>query len=392
MGGNPHEEYTAYLYLASSVPVDPTTAPVNPTPEPTPEPTPAPVPAPNPAPPSTSDDPAFPILGPGFCREKGEEFFIDENWDVNYHCVDLPTCRNKCKDQNNCVGIAWASDPSSDSEAIIFCGEQSLPRCVVYYGKTTPPVAAEDYSESPEEYTSYRYLPSVTPPDVFGCDAGSSNIDIVFNLDSKAKQISWSLTDTNSGVYVDGSEYDRDDNKNEVEESVTLCHSVCYEFEFNDSGGDGLCNGISGCGEFEIFIQDDVVPVLSGGFLDFLSVHKFSFCLDDSGNVRPQSGDENEDEYVIESVMLWKNKCYEFVIQNSEGNGLDGGYVVIYVKNKSVYDEDVNFGYSDTFTLCLDDRGNFVEPQSECDDDPTFLWKDRDNKDCVWVAGKLSNV
>merc|ERR1712238_90861 len=334
MGGNPHEEYTAYLYLASSVPVDPTPAPVNPTPEPTPEPTPAPVPAPNPAPPSTSDDPAFPILGPGFCREKGEEFFIDDNWDVNYHCVDLPTCRNKCKDQNNCVGIAWASDPSSDSEAIIFCGKQSLPRCVVYYGKTTPPVAAEDYSESPEEYTSYRYLPSVTPPDEFGCDAGSSNIDIVFNLDSKAKQISWTLTDTNSGVYVDGSEYDRDDNKNEVEESVTLCHSVCYEFEFNDSGGDGLCNGISGCGEFEIFIQDDVVPVLGGG------------------------------------------------------------YVVIWVKNDPVYDErwGVNFGYSDTFTLCLDDRGNFVEPQSECDDDPTFLWKDRDNKDCVWVAGKLSNV
>lgn len=174
------------------------------------------------------------------------------------------------------------------------------------------------------------------------------------------------------------------------------------------------------------------------GFFDFVSVHKFSFCLDDSGNVRPQSGDENtgsgstiididfffddnpndiswtisdttgnrdvyweglnydqnEDEYVIESVMLWKNKCYEFVIQNSEGNGLDGGYVVIWVKNDPVYDErwGVNFGYSDTFTLCLDDRGNFVEPQSECDDDPTFLWKDRDNKDCVWVAGKLSNV
>jgi hypothetical protein len=84
------------------------------------------------------------------------------------------------------------------------------------------------------------------------------------------------------------------------------------------------------------------------------------------------------------------NKCYEFVIQNSEGNGLDGGYL-IWVEGEVVYDEDADFRYSDTVSLCLDDRGNFVEPQSECDDDPTFLWKGKANKNCDWVAKKLNN-
>jgi hypothetical protein len=192
----------------------------------------------------------------------------------------------------------------------------------VYWSEITPPVAAENHSTSPEEYTAYRYLPSGAPPDEFGCDAGSSNIDIV-NLDSCAKQISWSLTDTNSDVIVDGSAYDQDDNNDKVE-SVTLCHSVCYEFVYNDNG--------DGCGKFEIVIQDDVV--LSGGFLD---VHKFSFCLDNNGNVRPQSGDNTGSGISIIDIDLFFEKSPDeisWTIFDTTGNRDVYGEGLNYDQNK----------------------------------------------------------
>jgi len=219
-------------------------------------------------------------------------------------------------------------------------------------------------------------------------------------------------------------------------ESVPLCHSVCYEFVINDSEGDGMCD-TNGCGSFEIVVKEEVV--LSGGDLNILSVHKLSFCLDGSGNVQPQSGvntgsgssvidvvidfyndyypediswtisdttsnsniygeesnydaDELRGKLVIKSVTLWNNKCYQFVIQDSVGDGLCSndfgcGEYGIIVKDDYIF-EDGNFGNSDTVSLCLDDSGNFVEPLSECGDDSDFGWKNKAKKNCEWVARK----
>jgi len=183
----------------------------------------------------------------------------------------------------------------------------------VYYSETPPPVVAiTQASEIDVEYTCYLYLPSVGPPDEFGCYGGNSNIDIVLNFDGYAEEISWSITDTTSDVYVDGgSAYDSDNNNNEVVESVTLCHNKCYDFDIQDSAGDGLCDPDNNCGEYGIFVNGEEV----------------------------------------------------------------------------YSDEDGDFGSSNTVSFCLDGSGNVVEP--ECGDDSDFLWKDRANKDCNWVARKL---
>lgn len=200
-----------------------------------------------------------------------------------------------------------------------------------------------------------------------------------------------------------------------------------------------------GCGSFELLIQDDVV--LRGGDFDILSVHTLSFCLDESGTFQPQAGDDdnntgagssmigveidffsdynytseiswtisdrttgnnNDDIYgegsnydadelggrlIIESVPLWNNRCYDFVIQDSAGDGLCdselgcGTYGII-VQEEYVYFEAGDFGYSDTLSFCLDGSGNVMEPVPECRDDTEFRWKNKGKKDCEWVAKK----
>jgi len=136
-----------------------------PTPRPTEVPTPRPTPRPTPLPtprPTSVPDPAFEELGSGFCRDATEQY--NNNWDVNYYCVDLPTCQEECKNQDKCVGVAWASDPVADGGN--GCKSNSLPRCVVYYSKVAPAVAiVTQGSGSPEEYTAYRYkFPIVSAP------------------------------------------------------------------------------------------------------------------------------------------------------------------------------------------------------------------------------------
>ena len=140
--GSP-EEYTAYRYIPSSAPVDPTPAPIE-----------TPVEAPTP-------DPAFEDLGSGFCRDSNW-IYNEDTWEVNYYCVDLPTCQEECKNQDECLGVTWASDPSTDDNG---CKSNSLPRCVVYYSEVAPAVAITKASGSPEEYTAYRYIPSSAPVD-----------------------------------------------------------------------------------------------------------------------------------------------------------------------------------------------------------------------------------
>jgi len=121
----------------------------------------APTPLPTPRP-TAVPDPAFEELGSGYCRDSAGQF--NNNWDTIYFCVDLPTCQEECKNQDECVGVAWASDPVADGGN--GCKSNSLPRCVVYYSKVAPAVAiVTQASGSPEEYTAYRYkFPVVSPP------------------------------------------------------------------------------------------------------------------------------------------------------------------------------------------------------------------------------------
>merc|ERR1712085_81599 len=113
-------------------------------------------------PPTSTPDPSFENLGSGYCRDSAGQYNAG-NWDTNSYCVDLPACQAECKAQDRCVGVAWALEPSSDTDTV--CGPQSLPRCVVYYGMTAPVVVVEKASEVPEEYTAYRYkFPIVSPP------------------------------------------------------------------------------------------------------------------------------------------------------------------------------------------------------------------------------------
>mmetsp|Transcript_11618 Transcript_11618/g.12709 ORF Transcript_11618/g.12709 Transcript_11618/m.12709 type:complete len:510 (+) Transcript_11618:239-1768(+) len=131
-------------------------------PAPTPRPTSAlPTPAPT-SRPTFAPDPLFEKLGTGYCRDFAGNY-NEDNWEANYYCVDLPTCQEECKNQNECVGVAWALDPSTDDNG---CKSNSLPRCVVYYSKVAPAVAiVTQASGSPEEYTAYRYkFPVVSPP------------------------------------------------------------------------------------------------------------------------------------------------------------------------------------------------------------------------------------
>jgi len=118
------------------------------------KPTYAPTNAPTNAPTDTPD-PLFENLGSGYCRDSTGSY--NDNWEVNNYCVDLSTCQAECKNQDQCVGVAWAYAPVDNYDG---CGDQSLSRCVVYYSTVAPRIVVEQASGAPEEYTTYRYLTS----------------------------------------------------------------------------------------------------------------------------------------------------------------------------------------------------------------------------------------
>jgi len=267
--------------------------------------------------------------------------------------------------------------------------------------------------------------PNPNPPPVpqpENCNGStSSDVDLVFIFDLHPEDISWTITDT---VYGNGN-YDQELAFEEVEESVTLCNNNCYEVVINDSYEDGLCCG-EGYGVYKIAINGEVV--LRGGV--FGATETLNFCLDDGGNLLPQSGADNGSgssiidikmlfddwpeetswkitDYDIKSdvygevsnyelalagggvwqyVTVWNNNCYEFVIKDKEGDG-NGGYGIL------VQEEEVlsggEFETVEKTSLCLDDSGNFIEPDpSICEDGGNFIWKNR-NKNCNWVKKKI---
>lgn len=267
--------------------------------------------------------------------------------------------------------------------------------------------------------------PNPNPPPVpqpENCNGStSSDVDLVFIFDLHPEDISWTITDT---VYGNGN-YDQELAFEEVEESVTLCNNNCYEVVINDSYEDGLCCG-EGYGVYKIAINGEVV--LRGGV--FGATETLNFCLDDGGNLLPQSGADNGSgssiidikmlfddwpeetswkitDYDIKSdvygevsnyelalagggvwqyVTVWNNNCYELVIKDKEGDG-NGGYGIL------VQEEEVlsggEFETVEKTSLCLDDSGNFIEPDpSSCEDGGNFTWKNR-NKNCNWVKKKI---
>jgi len=217
-----------------------------------------------------------------------------------------------------------------------------------------------------------------------------------------------------------------------VEESVTLCNNNCYEVVINDKFGGGLCCE-EGDGVYKIAINGEVV--LRGG--KFEKTEKLNFCLDDGGNLLPQSGADNGsgssiinikmlfDDYpkdtswkitdydiksdvygevsnyeldvaggeVSQYVSVWNNNCYQFVIKDKIGDGMccsegNGGYGIL------VQEEEVlsggEFENVEKTSLCLDDSGNFMEPEpSSCEDGGAFTWKANKNKNCRWVKKKI---
>merc|ERR1712085_223905 len=103
------------------------------------KPTYAPTNAPTNAPTDTPD-PLFENLGTGYCRDSTGSY--NNNWEVNNYCVDLSTCQAECKDQDQCVGVAWAYAPVDN------------------YSTVAPRIVVEQASGAPEEYTTYRFLTS----------------------------------------------------------------------------------------------------------------------------------------------------------------------------------------------------------------------------------------
>jgi len=155
------EEWNVEFYLCAQTPTAPTPpqlAPTSPPMVPTP-PQMAPTASPmSPTPPASPS--LFQPLGTGYPRDsKGR--FNKNHWDTQNHCVDFTACQDKCKATDQCVGIAWASEPSSDTDTD--CRILSLPRCVVYYGVTGKTVAVEGASRKPKEYSAYRYGAPVDP-------------------------------------------------------------------------------------------------------------------------------------------------------------------------------------------------------------------------------------
>jgi len=137
------DEWNVEFYLCGQTPPTP------------PAPTPAPIMSPTPPTPLS-----FEKLGKGYPRDsKGK--FNKNNWDTKNHCVDFTACQDKCKAQDQCVGIAWASTPKVADDT--GCRAQSLPRCVVYYGVTAQTVAVEEASGDPKEFRAYRYGAPVDP-------------------------------------------------------------------------------------------------------------------------------------------------------------------------------------------------------------------------------------
>jgi len=107
-------------------------------------------------PPTSTPDPAFENLGKGYCRDSTGQY--NDNWDANFYCDDLPNCQARCKNQDQCVGVAWAYAPLDNNNG---CNSLSLPRCVMYYSLAAPGVVVEQASGIPAEYTTYRYLPFI---------------------------------------------------------------------------------------------------------------------------------------------------------------------------------------------------------------------------------------
>jgi len=104
--------------------------------------------------------PVFENLGIGYCGDSTGSY-NNPNWKTKSDCFDLPACQAKCKAQDQCLGISWASTPLNYDDN---CYANFLPRCVVYYGTV---VAIEKTSlVTFEEYTCYRYgKPAVVPTD-----------------------------------------------------------------------------------------------------------------------------------------------------------------------------------------------------------------------------------
>merc|ERR1712238_573444 len=109
-------------------------------------------------PPTSTPDPAFENLGTGYCRDSTGQY--SANWDSINFCVDLPTCQTQCKNQNQCVGVAWSYKPLNNYDG---CTSQSKQRCVMYYSLGAPGVVVEQASGVHAGLIAYRYLPFNSP-------------------------------------------------------------------------------------------------------------------------------------------------------------------------------------------------------------------------------------
>ncbi len=103
-------------------------------------------------------------------------------------------------------------------------------------------------------------------------------VEVVIAPDDYGAEITWSITDTETGMIIaSGGPYPNDDTDT-IRTDVCLLYG-CYDFTINDSFGDGICCN-EGNGAYIIAYQDTMILSPSGG--NYGSQETVPFCLCDN--------------------------------------------------------------------------------------------------------------
>jgi len=248
---------------------------------------------------------------------------------------------------------------------------------------TTPPTDNPTVSSTPAASTTISPTSSPTSPPTDNPTTSPSSSECGFEAllqlktDSWASEISWSLIEKSTGTVIESAEYDNGDNMKVFQYPFCL-PSACYEFQIMDSYGDGINKSSKSGYRFSVdeailatsaddfngnFGSEESVtfgcnlPCEEGDFEVILDVTTDRWAYETSWTL------ENSDSgYVIDSVgyeysemntqfeytyCLASDSCYEFVMNDSFGDGIGGS---------GSYDLSVD---GIIIATSVDDEGNF---------------------------------
>jgi len=106
------------------------------------------------------------------------------------------------------------------------------------------------------------------------CPCTGESVTLTILLDNYPEETSWTITDSNGGIVAQGGTYGSEPDGSTLAIDVCL-NDGCYDLNFNDSFGDGICCGY-GIGNYVLTDAADNV-LASGG--EFLSSEVTNFCL-----------------------------------------------------------------------------------------------------------------